>query len=348
MTADIRRARTAFLLVGVFVPLLILVIACLVVASWIPDLPDPVATHWGEDEKPDGFGPAWSYLAILAGVGGGMVLAFAGLGWFAHKLPASASAPRLQWSPTARLLAATNLALAGMLTITAFVSAGGQRGLEDASEAPSVSMGVYVALLAMLVLGVIGWFLQPKVDASPVGAGEAAAPLVLAEGERAAWFGTSAMGKGGTIFLGVSLLFMTVVSVALLSAEQAGGWTTAILTVVVGVLVASTCVFRVQVSVAGLRVRSIVGFPAFRIPADDVRAARTIDVNPLAEFGGWGVRKAMDGRFGVVLRAGQAMEVTRHDGRIFVVTTDDAETAASALAAAARGTTSSGEKGEQS
>jgi hypothetical protein len=34
-----------------------------------------------------------------------------------------------------------------------------------------------------------------------------------------------------------------------------------------------------------------------------------------------------------VLRAGDALEVTRSDGRVFVVTVDDAATAASVLAA---------------
>lgn len=337
MTADIRQARTAFLRVGLLVPLLILAVACLVAASWMPDLPDPVATHWGEGGGPDGFGPAWTYLAILAGLGGGLVLVFAALGWFAHRLPASPTAPRLQWSPTARLLAATNLALAGMLSITVFASLAPQRGLVDATQAPDVSGGVILALVAMPVLGLAGWLLQPKIEASREASADDAAPLPLATGERAAWFGTAVMGKAGAAFLLVALVGMAGLSVALLAGGQSGGWTTALTTVVVAVLVISTSVFRVRISEQGLRVRSLVGFPTFTVPASEVRAARVTEVNPMAEFGGWGIRKGLDGRSGVVLRAGKALEVARTDGRVFVVTVDDAETAAAVLAAAAPG-----------
>jgi hypothetical protein len=55
-------------------------------------------------------------------------------------------------------------------------------------------------------------------------------------------------------------------------------------------------------------------------------------VNPLAEFGGWGWRWGADGRVGVVLRAGEGIQVTRTNGKRFVVTVDDAQTGASVLA----------------
>ena len=43
----------------------------------------------------------------------------------------------------------------------------------------------------------------------------------------------------------------------------------------------------------------------------------------------------IDGRFGIVLRTGEGIEVTGENGRVMVVTIDDAATAAAVLSAAA-------------
>jgi hypothetical protein len=81
-------------------------------------------------------------------------------------------------------------------------------------------------------------------------------------------------------------------------------------------------------------VRSAAGWPRLEIPAAEIASTRSVRIDPFAEFGGWGYRFGTDGRRGFVLRAGEALEVTRTDGRVFVVTVDDATTAASVLAAA--------------
>jgi len=54
------------------------------------------------------------------------------------------------------------------------------------------------------------------------------------------------------------------------------------------------------------------------------------------DFGGWGLRLAPGQggtrrRFGLVTRAGEALEVIRRDGRAFVITIDDARAAAAVL-----------------
>jgi len=55
-------------------------------------------------------------------------------------------------------------------------------------------------------------------------------------------------------------------------------------------------------------------------------------VQPMGELGGYGVRSA-PGRFGVVLRAGDALDVTRRNGKRFTVSVPDAATAAGVLRA---------------
>ena len=105
-----------------------------------------------------------------------------------------------------------------------------------------------------------------------------------------------------------------------------------LVTVVVGVFAMTTIVFRVRVSERGLRVASLVGVPRFAVPLDDVESVEVVRVSPMADFGGWGIRLGVDGRLGVVLRSGDAIQVRRRSGRTLVVTVEDAQTGAGLLA----------------
>lgn len=345
MTAAIRRARTAFLWVGVIVPLAVVTVSALVVAIWLPDIPEPAATHWSGD-GPDGYGPGWTHLVVLLGVGGGMIIAFALLAWFAHRLPekgrAAVAAERPQWSITARFLGAVNLGMAGLMSVVALVAVGSQRGLADAADAPDIGYAVLWGFLLLVVLTIVGWFLQPRTPLPDAAASaDAVAPLAASTSERVVWIGTATIARTGMSILGGSVLLVCAIA-ALMLANGAGteaGWSVAIVLVTCAVLIAAivtTFAFRVRIGPTGLLVRSLAGWPKIEIPAADVASVRSIQVSPFAEFGGWGVRYALDGRYGVVLRAGEAVEVTRVDGRRFVVTVDDADTAAAVLATAAR------------
>ncbi|OMQ13877.1 hypothetical protein A7K94_0220525 [Modestobacter sp. VKM Ac-2676] len=67
------------------------------------------------------------------------------------------------------------------------------------------------------------------------------------------------------------------------------------------------------------------------MPLAEVAEAGVTDVRPFRTFGGWGYRVGRDGRAGVVLRAGAALEVVRGNGRRFVVTVPGAAQAAALL-----------------
>ncbi|MGN7950042.1 DUF1648 domain-containing protein [Microbacterium sp. 22215] len=336
MTPEIRRARTAFWWVGVILPLALIALATIVVLAWLPDVPEPAAIHWGLDGA-DGFGPRWTPLALLIGLGGGTVLLFALIALFSHRLPqkgAAAPIPQPQWSATARLLGAVSFGTAGMLAMLAIASTAAQRGLTDAADAADITPWVPVLLLVMLGLAVAGWFLQPSVPVLPDSSGAAATPLPLAEHERAVWMKTVTVARTGQVVLGIGVFVVVAMSVLLLAQGIAAGWITAAVALVLVVLVSTSLTFRVRASAAGLRVRSVAGWPRIEIPPAEIASARAVQVDPFAEFGGWGYRFGMDGRRGIVLRKGDALEVTRTNGRVFVVTVDDAATAASVLAAA--------------
>lgn len=343
MTADVRRARTAFLWVGLIVPLAMLAATAVIVALWLPDIPEPAAIHWSEDGV-DGYGPGWTWLLVIAGIAV-LVAALALLARFAHRLPEKGRPrpaegdPVPEWSATARFLGATNLGVAAMMALIALVGVGSQRGLTDASQTPDIGYAVLGGFLLLALGALVGWLLQPATPLPALEPSAEAVPLAASATERVGWVGTASLARVGLWVIGVAVLLVCVLAVVFLATGAGGPWTAVILLGTCLLLAAAfvtTFAFRVRVGPAGLQVRSLAGWPRFVIPVDDVAAVRAVAVNPFAEFGGWGVRWGLDGRFGVVLRRGEAVEVTRTDGRRFVVTVDGADEAAAALATAAR------------
>lgn len=348
MTPAVRRARTAFLWVGVIVPLTMIAVAAIIVTLWLPEIPEPAAIHWGTDGV-DGYGPGWLHLVVLAGIGV-MIVLFAVLAWFAHRLPEKGGTPlssaeaRPQWSPTARFLGAANLGVAALITLITLVGVGSQRGLSDAAQTPDIGVAVFIGFVLLVIGALVGWFAQPALTRADSGAAVAAAPLPASASERVVWIGTATISRSGLAVLGGSVLVVCALAAVILATGAGDAWSLAIMLASVGVVIFAlvvTFAFRVRIGPAGLLVRSRVGWPKVEVAAQDVASVRTVAVDPFGEFGGWGFRYGLDGRTGVVLRRGEGIEVTRVDGRRFVVTIDDAETAAAALATAARRTTGS-------
>lgn len=322
---DVRRARRAFLVVGLVVPILIAAAGAAFLFAWLPDLPERIVTHWGSG-GPDGF--AGPMLLIWMQLGLGVTL------------PLLMTIPvllmmRSAWGPVCRLLAATSLGTAALIAVSSVGSAAMQR--ESVDVGFGIGTVISMAVAGMVLLGVIGWFMQPRVTTSTPSEPDATRRLPLAAGERAAWFGTAAMARPGVIALVISVLLLIATTAWTMELDPGAGWLLAVVTLLVIALILTTLVFRVRANASGLRVRSIAGWPRWDIPASDIAEVKVVQVNPMAEFGGWGLRIAVDGRRGIVLRTGEALQVTRTTGRVFVVTIDDARTAASVLITAMKG-----------
>ena len=337
--ADVRRARTAFWWVGVIVPLVILVLSTAVVVAWWAELPDPVAMHWS-GSAPDGFGPRWTIL-IPPLIGAALVALFAVMALFAHRLPPQVRTGggvvtdadgTPQWSLTARFLGAVSLGQSAMMGFLTIATAHVQRGLADAQDAAGIGPWVLVGFVLLVVLTAVGWFLQPRVVSAPArAAAPGAAPL--APTERAAWFGSVTIARSGIIVLSIGVLVVLVMTVITLARGDQPAMSAILVALSLGLLfaVAASTSFRVRVDERGLRVRALVGWPDTRIALADITAVGVVKIDPFAEFGGWGWRLGTDGRRGVVLRKGDALQVTRGNGRVFVVTVDGAADAASVL-----------------
>ena len=325
--AAVRRAHRAYLLVACVIPLVLTTLAVGLMLVWLPEMPSTIAVHGSANGQPDGYGPAWSAPLIAAAVGYGLAALFAAMALGARRTG--------EWGPTLRFLGALSLGTTTFLLVMVTVSFGMQRGMADPADAPAIGVALVAGLVAGALAGIAGWFVQPAVTASGGSAAADVAEVDLAAGERAAWFRTTAMSRPAVIaIVGVTIL-MAVLAVVLGVSGGAFWGLFAGLAVLFAALAATSLVFRVSVTAGGLRVRSIAGVPRFSVPLADVESVSVVRVDPTAEFGGWGFRLGLDGRFGIVLHAGEAIQVVRRRGRTFVVTVDDAATGAGLLAALA-------------
>jgi hypothetical protein len=205
-----------------------------------------------------------------------------------------------------------------------------QRGLADARDVGGVGGVLLVAIVGSLLPSVtVGMLVpgDPRLPTSDTVAADAPRAKLVA-GERTTWIAPAVAGPA----IGIGL-FAVVVLLALVVVT--GVWALLIVVGLVGILIASMFRWVVRVDSTGLTIRSALGWPRVRVPLDEVVRADVIEVRPLRDFGGWGLRVGRGGRVGVVLRSGEAVLVERTGGRSVAVTVDGAATAAGVLNALA-------------
>ncbi len=325
---DERAPVRRFMLVAVWLPLAVTAVAVIVQLLALPHVPDPVAIHWGTDGRADGFGPSWlpPLLTVVLGLGLPLLLA-------CSSLPGLRRGDR---GPSYRFMgavaAATSTLVAVLTTWTLIV----QVGLDAAADARLSGWTALFAFLVAGLAGVVAWFVQPRRHTVRATA-QPAPTLTLDPGERAAWFAETTLPRGAVAAI-VTACVGTVA--AAVTSWFVGGdlAVSLVLGLVAGVLVVAaltTAAFRVRVDEAGLAVTGVLGAPRFRVPLADVAAVALVEVNPVGEFGGYGLR-ALRGRTGIVLRRGPAIEVTRTSGRRLVVTVAEAAAGAALLQALAQ------------
>lgn len=319
----LRRARLAFFVVAVIAPVVITAVAVVVLLAWLPTLPAQVATHWGVSGA-DGFGPPSTYLWLLLGVGLGLpvlmaIVTLASVG--AH------------WGGAARLMGALAAGMAAFAAVMSLGSLAIQRDLTDPADAPGIGGVMLLGFAALVSVGAAAWFAQPRVRAEQGRTLEPRYAVHIEKGERVVWVATTTMPRGALAFLLFVLLGLAALAAYMLGTGVEGGGIVVLVVLVVGFALAATASFRVTVTPEGFSARALLGWPRIRIPLDEVESVRAVDISPFGEFGGWGWRIAVDGRTGIVMRRGSAIEVSRRGRRPFIVTIDGAEEAAALLQA---------------
>ena len=312
------------MLVAVWLPVVVVAAGVVLQLVLLPQVPATIAVHWNAAGEADGFAPAWTQPLATAVLGLGLPLLIA--------LTSLPGLRRGDGGPTYRLMGATAAAVAALVTVALTWTFAMQAGLDTAAEAPTVWAALVASFVAGAVVGVAAWFAQPREEATDAAAAPAT-PLALAANERVLWMRTSGMSRGAaiTVVAAVLLVAGSAVVAWVTGAEPLLAWILTGTALLLLVFAATTLAFHVRVDETGLHVDSVLGLPRLHVPLADIASAARVDVSPMGEFGGWGLRLGAGRRFGVVLRSGEAIEVLRRSGARFAVTVDDAGTGASLL-----------------
>ncbi|HWV27285.1 MAG TPA: DUF1648 domain-containing protein [Aeromicrobium sp.] len=315
-----------FLLAALGLPAL-LTAAGVALHLWaLPDLPDPMAIHWGPDGKPDGFGGPTSSLILTVAVGLGLPAVFT-----ASLLPALRRGDR---GPSYRFLAATMAATSALVVTVSTWTTVMQRGVADARDTGSVWWALADGVLNAVVIGFLAWRIQPHQTASP--STSTVEPLTMSADERIVWLQETTMPRRWALVATVGTAVGTVAAIASwFTADRSLAVVLTVSALVLVVALLTTTAFRVRVDDRGLTVTSWVGLPRFHVPLGDLTDVEVIDVHGLGDYGGYGIRW-LPGRIGIIVHRGPALQVTRRSGRRLAVTVEDATTGASALAALLR------------
>ncbi|WP_052230174.1 DUF1648 domain-containing protein [Streptomyces sp. CT34] len=277
-------------------------------------LPVRLATHFGADGRADGYSSAQGFLTLCLV----MLLVFgtAVVVCVQRRVPAQGG----RWLTTAGYATAAAIGYLDALTLLANVDAG------DTTGASAVRLPLWQLAVTAGVAGAAGgagWLLagaEPPADRPAPGA---APRLDLPAGMTAGWSRT--VSSTPLAIVGVLTLCAGVVIGAL--ADWFGG---AVL-VLGSILIILPASVRVTVDRRGLTLApTLVPFRLLRIPLGRLAEVTSRRISVGKEFGGWGYRLRPGGS-GLLLRSGDGIVLRLTSGREFVVTVDDAATAAAVL-----------------
>ncbi|MFE7357489.1 DUF1648 domain-containing protein [Streptomyces sp. NPDC057543] len=302
-------------------PFLLALVADLVLLAVFRDrLPEQLASHFQADGRANGhMGQVWYAVANV------LLFSVTGVLWALTVVRGKFFGRAYRW------LIAGGYAFAGFLgwmmaaVLLANVDAGDVvKGETQGASLPmwqlAVALGVAVLAAGLgLVLAALG-----PVPEQPAAIGQAGdgARISLADGEVAGW----ARSAGGW-WRPLIALVLVAVGVVLLFGS---GWVAASPPLILGVLLAVFARPYVVVDRRGITISGMLPWPRLRVPLDRIEAATSRDINPLAEYGGWGYR-IRPGRSGLMIRSGEGIVATLAGGRVFAVTVDDSATGAALL-----------------
>lgn len=305
--------------VGAGFPILGVGLSLALQAAWWNDVPARMPKHWNGSGVADAIGTPWSTTISTFIVG----LAVPAL-MIAITAPSFTRGAR-GW--VYRFLAAMSAAMSALGAVLAAGIFWLHRFVPEGGPWPRTSSATLAAFASALVVGVLAYFVQPKQESTS----PAAVPMrsiALRPGESAIWINqTRIPRKFLMLLIGVGIVVAGMCIFFFASGQTTAGLIYVGIVALLALIIPATSVFTVRVDATGFTVVSALGWPRVFVPYGNIADARAVMVDGLTEFGGYGVRAA-PGAFGVVLRNGEAIEVTRVKGRRIVVTVDDAATGA--------------------
>jgi hypothetical protein len=312
-------------LVAIVIPLALTVIALIVSFSLAATLPASIPTHWNVKGEVDGYGSPYTYPIIIASVCLPFIAIFGGV--------VVLMTHRYQLTIMGKLLAVISvwlvvflsIAMIGALLATPSITSGTVPAFRV------VGWSLLVAFVVAVAAAVGAWFLLPRAARRTPGRAPAVAPIVLGEGERATWIRSTAANP--RVILGLVGILLVVTAVCVLVVVHSDGrvWPIVIIPILLIGVALTNLAWTVRIDDTGVRARSAIGIPTITIHLADIASADVLDVNSFTEYGGWGFRWGFNGRMGVIVRSGEALEIRRLKGLSFVITIDDADSAAALI-----------------
>ncbi|MEX2135279.1 MAG: DUF1648 domain-containing protein [Acidimicrobiia bacterium] len=279
------------------------VVAVVLFAVALPELPDRVAIHWDSSGVADGSAPRWAIPVAAVAI----VLLGCGV----------SSVFSVSREPSMEAFALVGMS-GGLSTAIVLVTTTLNAGVRDWTQAPAIGTAGIVILFALPTLGlVVGAILGRHwypIKSIPRQVTEV---IEVEPGERVSWVGRARVRGVALVVFGLAVLLLFL----------RPGLPLWVFVLIAGFGVVFSQV-EAQVTNDGMRVR-LGGIPVRNFPLDRISSARAIAVDPAA-YGGSGWKK-VPGQYALILRAGEAIAITFRDGSQFVVTVDDPETGAALL-----------------
>ena len=313
-------SRLRTLALTVVAPFVVLVAAGLVTRSWVPRLPSPVAVHWGLHGVDRTAASLTQTLVVAFGTAAVLIVVAAVMALL--RTPAAF---------TRRTAAAIGVGSASLLGGIVVTTAWAQLDVADAHDVP-VPVGTLALTLAVSVLLSLGAAALTPADPAraPGPVPPDATRTGVQDGERVLW--TATVRMRGTDPHAAVWVVATVV-LALITRQGV-----VLAALAIPVLLVALGHWRVTVDRSGIWARGLLGLPRTGLTLDEVVRADVAEIRPVRDFGGFGVRSGRHGRYGLVLRKGEAITVARPGGAVFVATVDGAHEAVALLnGLAARG-----------
>ncbi len=270
-------------------------------------LPEPMASHWSFVGGPDGALPRVVMLAIC----GGMALLAAIGAWVATRPGREKSV-----GPACAMVTFLGVGSAGISALAIALN------LDAADWHAARSMPLVVLFAGIAGSAALAAYVSRRARtlAPAVATAYAVRPSIgLGASERAMWVSTA--HNDSMVLFAVAL---AGISAALLAVGPE--WTAAT-PGVIAIACAAFARIRVQIDEHDVRIAfGPWGFPRMRVPLARIREARAIELSPLS----WGYRGSLriGGRAAIIIRRGEAVELTLDDGEILSITVDDAATGA--------------------
>ncbi|MGA9871553.1 MAG: hypothetical protein WBQ44_10485 [Rhodococcus sp. (in: high G+C Gram-positive bacteria)] len=135
-------------------------------------------------------------------------------------------------------------------------------------------------------------------------------------------------GSAGSRALAIVFAALAIASIFLLISLR--NWS--VIGLVIAMVIAGALTYwSIEVNERGIEARAVLGWPRVRVTRDEIASASVVDVHPLREWAGWGLRFNGKGDTGIVLRSGEGLSVKKKNGRRTVITASGSKEAVEAL-----------------